>query len=129
MQRKATYEVDRSKAPMADLPQVCEELLGILPEEQLSHLRVLQAPGPHTRRHGQRLVIVVETNWVSICYLEELQPFVLGTWHWLLSALCIINCFCVFIYVLFLYKSTFFLLTTKRFIKQKGLIRYMQFTY
>ena len=40
---------------MSNLPQVCEELLRILPAEQLSHLRVLQAPGPHTRRHGQRL--------------------------------------------------------------------------
>lgn len=50
-----THEVDCSEASMTDLPQVCEELLGVLPEEQLSHLRVLQAPGPHTRRHGQRL--------------------------------------------------------------------------
>lgn len=33
---------------MADLSQVCKELFGILPAEQLSHLRVLQAPGPHT---------------------------------------------------------------------------------
>lgn len=47
---------------MADLPQVCEELFRILPEEKLSHLRVLQAPGPHTRRHGQRLVSVEETQ-------------------------------------------------------------------
>ena len=54
---------------MADLPQVCEELLRILPEEKLSHLRVLQAPGPHTRRHGQRLVSVGETYWMSVCYI------------------------------------------------------------
>lgn len=64
---------------MADLPQVCEELLRVLPEEQLSHLRVLQAPGPHTRRHGQRLVSVEETHWVSVCYLEGLPTFVLET--------------------------------------------------
>lgn len=41
---------------MADLPEIGEELLGVLPAEQLRHLRVLQAPGPHTQRHGQRLV-------------------------------------------------------------------------
>lgn len=65
---------------MANLPQVREELLGILPGEQFSHLRVLQAPGPHTRRHGQRLVSVEETHWVSVCYLEGLPTFVLDTW-------------------------------------------------
>lgn len=43
-----TYKVHGSEAPMADLSQVCEELFRILPAEQLSHLRVLQAPGPHT---------------------------------------------------------------------------------
>lgn len=63
---------------MADLPQVGEELLGILPGEQLSHLRVLQAPGPHTRRHGQRLASVEETHWVSVCYLEGLPTFGVG---------------------------------------------------
>ncbi len=73
--RKVTHEVDRSEAPMADLSQVCEELFGILPKEQLSHLRVLQAPGPHTRRHGQRLMSAEGTNWVSVCYLE-------GLTHW-----------------------------------------------
>lgn len=73
-----THEVDRSEAPMADLPQVREELLRILPEEQLSHLRVLQAPGPHTRRHGQRLVSVEETHWVSFCCLERSVTFVKG---------------------------------------------------
>lgn len=64
---------------MANLPQVCEELLRILPEEELSHLRVLQAPGPHTRRHGQRLVSMEETHWVSICYMEGLPTFVVET--------------------------------------------------
>lgn len=43
-----TYKVDCPEAPMAYFSQVCEELLRILPAEQLSHLRVLQAPGPHT---------------------------------------------------------------------------------
>lgn len=75
--RKLTYKVHCSEAPVADLPQVREELLGILPREELSHLRVLQAPGPHTRRHGQRLVSVEETHWVSICYLERIPTFVL----------------------------------------------------
>lgn len=41
---------------MANLSQVCKEFFRILPVEQLSHLRVLQAPGPHTWRHGQRLM-------------------------------------------------------------------------
>lgn len=54
---------------MADLPQVREELLGVLPAEQLRHLRVLQAPGPHTRRHGKRLARAEETRWVSACLL------------------------------------------------------------
>lgn len=75
--RKLTYKVHCSEAPVADLPQVREELLGILPREELSHLRVLQAPGPHTRRHGQRLVSVEEAHWVSICYLERIPTFVL----------------------------------------------------
>lgn len=47
---------------MADLSQVCKELFRILPAEQLSHLRVLQAPGPHTWRHGQRLVCAEEAG-------------------------------------------------------------------
>lgn len=57
-----THKVDSSKAPMADLSQVCEEFFGIFPAEQLSHLRVLQAPGPHTWRHGQRLVSTEEAG-------------------------------------------------------------------
>lgn len=60
-----THKVDSSEASMTDLPQVCEELLRVLPEEQLSHLRVLQAPGPHTRRHGQRLDSAHHTSRVT----------------------------------------------------------------
>lgn len=70
-----THKVDCSEASMTDLPQVCEELLGVLPEEQLSHLRVLQAPGPHTRRHGQRLHSVDHTS--SVTFLFRLTTFVL----------------------------------------------------
>lgn len=50
-----SYEVDRSEAAMADLPQVGEQLLRVISVEELSYLRVLQAPGPHTGWHGQRL--------------------------------------------------------------------------
>lgn len=67
-----TYKVDSPEAAMAYLPQVCEELLRVLPVEELSHLRVLQAPGPHTRRHGQRLGRLGGTHWVTVCYLEGL---------------------------------------------------------
>lgn len=68
---EVTHKVDRSEASMTNLPQVCEELLGILPEEQLSHLRVLQAPGPHTRRHGQRLDSMGETDRVRFLFLTH----------------------------------------------------------
>lgn len=67
---EVTHKVDRSEASMTNLPQVCEELLGILPEEQLSHLRVLQAPGPHTRRHGQRLDSMYEILVFNACYQQ-----------------------------------------------------------
>lgn len=59
---------------MANLPQVREELLRVLPKEQLSHLRVLQAPGPHTRRHGQRLDSMDHTSRVRLlcfCFLKN----------------------------------------------------------
>lgn len=61
---------------MTNLPQVCEELLGVLPEEELSHLRVLQAPGPHTRRHGQRLdskVWRTQAGWLSCLFLNHVN--------------------------------------------------------
>lgn len=75
-----THKVNCSEASMTDLPQVCEELLGVLPEEQLRHLRVLQAPGPHTRRHGQRLDSVDHTSRVIFlfCFFKSrLKTFVL----------------------------------------------------
>lgn len=68
---EVTHKVDRSEASMTNLPQVCEELLGVVPEEQLSHLRVLQAPGPHTRRHGQRLDSMDETDRVRFLFLTH----------------------------------------------------------
>ena len=64
---------------MADLPEVGEELLRVIPEEQLRHIGVLQAPGPHNRRHGQRLVSEENTHRVSVCYLEGSPMFVLET--------------------------------------------------
>lgn len=79
--KKVTYEVDRSEAPMADLPQVREELLGVLPEEKLGHLRVLQAPGPHTRGHGQRLASVEEGHSVIVDYWKGSKtPAALEMW-------------------------------------------------
>lgn len=36
---------------MADLPEVREELLRVILEEELSHIRVLQAPGPAPSWH------------------------------------------------------------------------------
>lgn len=65
------HKVDGSEASMTDLPQVCEELLRVLPEEQLSHLRVLQAPGPHTRRHGQRLDSAHHTSRVTFLFISN----------------------------------------------------------
>lgn len=79
---EVTHKVDRSEASMTNLPQVCEELLGILPEEQLSHLRVLQAPGPHTRRHGQRLDSVDETDRVRFLFLTHA------------TNICVVECCC-----------------------------------
>lgn len=45
------YKVDSAKAAMAYFPQVREKLLRVFFEEQLGHLRILQAPCPYRRGH------------------------------------------------------------------------------
>lgn len=53
-----TYKIDRAKAAMTDLTEVCEELLGVLLEEEICDLGVLQAPCPagggHAASRGTR---------------------------------------------------------------------------
>ena len=58
-----THKVDGSEASMADLPEVCEQLLGVASVEELRHLRVLQAPRPDTRWHRQRLTTNIICWW------------------------------------------------------------------
>ena len=50
-----TYKVDGAEAAVADLAEVGEELLGVVPEEELCHVGVLQAARPQRRRHPARL--------------------------------------------------------------------------
>lgn len=45
------YKVDGAEAAMAYFPQVGEKLLRVFFEEELSHLRVLQAPCPYRGGH------------------------------------------------------------------------------
>lgn len=47
-----THKVHGSKAAMANFTEVREELFGVILEEELSHIRVLQAPGPAPSWHG-----------------------------------------------------------------------------
>jgi hypothetical protein len=42
--------VDCAEGPVADLPEVVEQLLRVLALEQLRHVRVLQAARPGTKR-------------------------------------------------------------------------------
>lgn len=47
-----THKVHSSKAAMANLTEVRKELFWVILEEKLSHIGVLQAPGPAPSWHG-----------------------------------------------------------------------------
>lgn len=49
---QTTYEVDGTKAAMADLAEVSVGLLRVVSVEEASHLRVLGIARPGKQRHG-----------------------------------------------------------------------------
>lgn len=52
---KRTYKVNGAEAAVSDLPQVGEQLLGVIFAEEVGHVGVLQVARPNTRGHGQGL--------------------------------------------------------------------------